>query len=62
MKKEMFFCCGTGKFPTMAVLLLVVGVIWLLSDLGVITVSIPWWPVILIIIAIGWIVNNYARK
>ena len=44
-----------GKFPTVAVILLVVGIVWLLSDLGVITVSIPWWPVILIIIAISWI-------
>ncbi len=50
------------KFPTVAVILLVVGVVWLLSDLGVITVSIPWWPVILIIVAISWIINRYTGK
>ena len=61
MRKEMF-CWGGTRFPTLAVLLLVVGVIWLLSDLGVITISIPWWPVILIILAIGWIVNSYTKK
>ena len=51
-----------GRFPTLAVILLVVGIIWLLSDLGVMTVSIPWWPVILIIIAVSWIVNRYTAE
>lgn len=49
------------RFPTFPVILLVVGVLWLLSDLNVITVDIPWWPVILIIIALGWIINRYTR-
>jgi len=60
MKKTMFSC--TGRFPTIAVLLLIVGIVWLLTGLGVITVSIPWWPVILIILAAGWIINNYTQK
>jgi hypothetical protein len=58
-KKEVCLKC---KFPTFAVILLVVGVLWLLSEIGVITVAIPWWPVILIIIALGWIVNAYTKK
>jgi hypothetical protein len=33
-----------------------------LSELKVITVDIPWWPVILIIIALGWIVDHYSKK
>lgn len=64
MAKKMDWCCFGGKkgFPTFAVLLLIVGVIWLLSDLGIITVSIPWWPIILIAIALGWIIDHYAKK
>jgi hypothetical protein len=61
MRREMFFY-GRGGFPTVAVILLVVGIVWLLSDLGVITVSIPWWPIILIVIALGWIINRYMQK
>ena len=58
------WCCWNGKkgFPTFAVLLLVVGVLWLLTDLGIITVDIPWWPVILIVIAVGWIIDNYRKR
>lgn len=52
---------GGEKFPTFAALLLIVGVIWLFSELGVITVNVPWWPIILIIVAVGWIVNNYSK-
>lgn len=51
-----------GKFPTVAVILLAVGILWLLNDMQVLTINIPWWPVILIIIAVGWIVNFYSRK
>ncbi|MBW2982462.1 hypothetical protein KY343_06290 [Candidatus Woesearchaeota archaeon] len=62
MKREMFWAYGSGRFPTVAVILLVVGIVWLLSDLGIITVSIPWWPIILIVIALGWIINRYTQK
>jgi len=51
-----------GVFPTFAVILLVISVLWLLSDLNVITLSIPWVPVILIIASIGFIINNYCCK
>ncbi len=64
MAKKMDWCCLGGKkgFPTFAVLLLIVGVIWLLSEIGAITIVIPWWPVILIVVALGWIIDNYAKK
>lgn len=48
-----------GKFPTLAVILLAIGLIWFLNDTGVIAVNIPWIPAILIIIAIGMIINRY---
>ncbi|MGV8152138.1 MAG: hypothetical protein ACP5OG_03580 [Candidatus Nanoarchaeia archaeon] len=49
------------KFPTLAVILLVVGLIWLFSEMNVITINIPWIPVILIIIAIGMIFNRISK-
>lgn len=48
------------KFPTVAVILLILAIVWLLSDLGAINVDIPWIPVILIVVAVGWIVNRYV--
>jgi len=50
------------RFPTIAVIVLAIGIFWLLSDLGILVIDIPWWPIILIIIAIGWIVNSITRK
>ena len=50
------------KFPTLAVILLVIGVIWLLTELNVITIPIPWIPIVLIIIALGLIINRYIRE
>jgi len=50
-------CCG--RFPILAVILLVFAVIWLLSDLKILTISLPWIPIVLIIIAVGMIFNRY---
>ena len=47
------------KFPTLAVILLIFAIAWLLSDLKLININIPWIPVILIIVAIGLIANRY---
>ena len=55
-------CSFRSGFPTVATILLVLGILWLLNDLKVLTIDIPWWPVILIVIAIGWIVNFYSKK
>ncbi|MBN1386278.1 hypothetical protein JW968_04885 [Candidatus Woesearchaeota archaeon] len=49
------------RFPTFAVIVLVIGIIWLLNDLGFFVVKVPWIPIILIVVAIGWIFNNYAK-
>jgi hypothetical protein len=64
-KKEEAWCCwGSAKrsFPTFAVVILVLGLLWLLSDLNVITVDVPWFPVVLIIVALGWLADHYMKK
>ena len=47
------------KFPVLAVILLLFALTWLFSDLGYLTIDIPWFPVILLVVAIGWIINRY---
>jgi len=50
------------KFPMLGVILLVIGVIWLLDGLNLLPwKNIPWVPVVLIIVAIGLIVNRYSK-
>jgi len=52
---------GKRNFPTLAVILLAVGVIWLLNELKVFDFELPWWPIILIIIALGMIYNRFKK-
>jgi hypothetical protein len=49
------------KSPTWAFVLLATGIIWMLNDLKIFTIDIPWFPVILIIIALSWIFETYSR-
>ena len=48
------------KFPTLAVIVLLVAIAWLLSDLNVLNINIPWIPVIVTVVALGWIINRYS--
>ena len=50
------------RFPTVAVIVLVAAIIWLLNELNLIAINIPWLPIILIIIATGWIINSVTRR
>lgn len=50
-----------NKFPTLAVVLLVVGIIWLFNEINIIAINVPWIPVVLIIIAVGMIINRYHK-
>lgn len=40
-------------FPTFAVIVLVLAVLWILGETGILTVNVPWFPVIIAIIALG---------
>ncbi|MFC1728621.1 hypothetical protein ACFLZ7_04110 [Nanoarchaeota archaeon] len=65
MAKKSRLCgiCGADRgFPTFAVLLLVLGLLWLFSELGVVTIPVPWFPVVLVTIALGWIIDHYTKK
>ena len=48
-------------FPTFAVILLVLAGLWLLGELNVININVPWFPLIIVIVAIGMIVNHYRK-
>ena len=50
-------------FPTFWTIVLLLGIAWLLRELGYISpeLDIPWLPAILVVIAIGAIVNHYCR-
>ena len=48
------------KFPTFAVIVFVFAMLWLLTDLNIIPrIDVPWLPLILGIIALGWIINRF---
>jgi len=47
-----------NKFPYLGAILLVFSVLWLLRELNVVESNIPWLPIVLIIIAIGIIINR----
>ena len=50
------------NFPTFATIVLVFALFWLLKDLEMININVPWIPAILIIISIGIIVNRFIVK
>lgn len=63
IKKQFFSEEVRGRrFPTLAIALLVVGIIWLLNDLKLISINIPWIPIILIIVAVGMIFNKFFYR
>jgi hypothetical protein len=49
------------KFPSLAVILLLFAMVWLFSDLGYLSLNIPWIPVVIAIIAIGMIFNRFIK-
>ena len=50
------------KFPTFGIIVFLLGMTWLLNEMEVLTLNIPWFPLIMVIVAIGWIVDNYMSK
>jgi len=50
------------KFPVLATIILIFAVFWLLNELEILILDIPWIPVILIVIAIGLIFNRFTKN
>ena len=51
-----------AKFPTLAVILLVTGVIWFMNEMNILPwKNLPWIPVVLIVVAVGMIINRYRE-
>ncbi len=50
-----------GRFPILGFIILIFAALWLLNDLDIFTLSVPWLPIVLIIIAIGMIFNRLFR-
>ena len=46
------------RFPFLAVIILIFAGLWLLRELEVVNLKLPWLPVVLIVIAIGVIFNR----
>jgi hypothetical protein len=49
------------KFPTLGFIILLFASLWLLREMDVVDIQLPWLPVVLIIIAIGMIFNRLGR-
>ncbi|MFC1710739.1 hypothetical protein ACFLZJ_01100 [Nanoarchaeota archaeon] len=47
------------EFPTFWVIVLVLAAIWFLGEIGLWTLSFPWFPAIIVIAAIGALINHY---
>jgi len=41
-------------------LILIFAIVWFFSELGYLNINIPWIPLILIIVALGWIFNRFS--
>ena len=48
------------KFPVFAIIILIFAIVWFFSELGYLNINIPWIPLILIIVALGWIFNRFS--
>jgi hypothetical protein len=47
--------------PVGALILIILGSFWFAQDMGWISSNISWWPLILIAVGIGILVNNYYK-
>ena len=47
------------KFPTLATILLFTGIVWTIEALGYLKMNLLWFPIVIVIVAIGMIANRY---
>jgi len=53
--------CNIKKCQGIPGLLLIVGILWLLADLNIIGFTLPWWPIIIILLSIGMIKHHHSK-
>ena len=51
-----------GVFPTFAIIVLLIGVFWLLNELDILKANVPWVPIVIIVVALGWIVDHFTGR
>ena len=49
------------KFPMLALILLIFAVVWFVSEFYNLNINLPWIPLILIVVALGMIINRYTN-
>jgi apolipoprotein N-acyltransferase len=50
------------NLPVFGIIVTLLGIYWLLNELGVIKVAIPWWPVIVILVGLKMILMEKHYK
>jgi len=61
VKKMKNICCSGKQFPTCASILLIIGVWWLLEQLNIISMKLPFWPLLFVIVGFGLIINHQKK-
>ena len=49
-------------FPVGGFIVLIIGIVWMLNELHVFTVDLPWVPLVIIVIGLGIILNHYYKR
>jgi uncharacterized membrane protein YGL010W len=62
-KEETKFVCKPRNvcIHYFGVFLVVLGIIWLLDDIGIISLRISLWPIVFIVLGIGLILNRFNK-
>jgi len=47
--------------PLFAIIVLLIGIVWLLTEMGVISADVPWLPIIMILVGLNWIYEFYKK-
>ena len=61
MKPKEMACCK-GASPIFAVIVFLIALLWLLNDLNLLAISVPWVPLIVLVVAFGWVMKHYAKN
>ena len=60
MKDKKMSCTGTGSI--FGIIVLVLAILWILSDIGVMVLNVPWLPLIIAIVTIKMMVIHSHMK